>query len=439
MSEQAGLYDALMEVTALHAQWHHAIYFADMDFLTDWVELFDWRLQETISLGQRENAAYLTEKIPEIKALWRALQADDHAQLARAEAADLIYQPAPPLDLANPSVLLAAAHDHHARMWSDLPHYQSLLHSIQRFSSVIIPAWKKTPHHESRDHAAQWIQIETTANEAFHRWLASLDRLKALLVFHPPHAFEPRLSMIQHRHCPAVHQALANPDLMDRLPRIGQCRTLEDFQCYWETLFYLMGALLGWASPAAGLAWWYAGGRQSHGDPRLDLIHSVWDDDGQLDYLAAHCWRGNSAFMHPDELSPAEMAVTSPWPDEDWWRAFKRQGRRFPHDPFYGGTNPLHLDLFACGRADPPDGSVQLIVHPVQPRRATLIVEDFASWRAALERFGNSLPEDPLHSWHVDVFHNPGGYLGLFRRSRNTGRWFQGKHHIHLAGNPQGR
>lgn len=424
------MHDAHSEAISLHAQWSHAIYFADSHFLADWVKLFDWRLQETISLGQRENAAYLTEKIPEIKALWLALQADDHAQLARAEAANLIYQPWPPLDLENPSVLLAAAHDHHARMRSDLPLYQNLLHSIQRFSAVIIPAWKKTPNHESRDYVAQWLQIETIATDTFNRWLVSLDRLESLLISH---------SMIQHRHCPAVHQALVNPDLTDRLPRIGQCRTLEDFQCYWETLFYLMGEILGWASPAAGLAWWYASGRQSQGDPRLDLIHTIWDDDGQLDYLAAHCWRGNAAFLHPDELSPAEMAVTSPWRDEDWWRQFKRQGRRFAEDPFYGGSNPLHLDLFACGRSDPPEGSFNGFVHPGKERRATLIVEDFSSWCAALERFGNSLPEDPHHSWHVDVFHKSGGYLGLFRRSRVTGRWFQGKHSIHLAGNPQGR
>lgn len=427
--------DARMEAAAFHAQWHHAIHlFAEGLPYASWVDLLEWRAKSLADQGQRETAAALQGRIPEIQSLWRSLQSEARIQIARAEGGDIIYQPHPPIDPLDTAGVRSAAREHLARMRGDAPGYQALLDSIRRFSAAIIPAWQSMPGHEDRPFVEELIQFETIAADALGSWLTSLDRLGALLSSPQHHP-----SMIQHRYCATLHQVLANPDLTDRLPRIGQCRTLEEFQSHWETLFYLMGALLGWASPAAGLAWWYAGGRQSHGDPRLDLIHSVWDDEGQLDSLAAHCWRGNSAFMHPDELSPAEIAVTSPWRDEDWWRAFKRRGRRFPHDPFYGGTNPLHLDLFACGRADPPDGSVQLIVHPVQPRRATLIVEDFSSWRAALERFGNSLPEDPHHSWHVDVFHKPGGYLGLFRRSRNTGRWFQGKHHIHLAGNPQGR
>ncbi|MCU0795912.1 MAG: hypothetical protein MUF31_08255 [Akkermansiaceae bacterium] len=198
--------------------------------------------------------------------------------------------------------------------------------------------------------------------------------------------------MIQHRHCPEVHQTLANPDLIDRLPRIGQCRRLEDFQGYWATHSYLMGEFLGWTSPAAGLAWWYAGGKQAHSDPLLDLIKLIWDDDGQLDYLAAHCWRGTAGFLHPEELSPEKIAATSPWSDENRWRTFKRQGRRFPHDPFYGGPNPLHLDLFSCGRSDLPEGSARGFTHPGTARRATLFVEDFSSWCVALEQFGNTLP-----------------------------------------------
>lgn len=434
MSDGDVLHDAYWEAIALHAQWHHAIFFFTGDQpLSGWVELLEWRLKETISLGQRENAAYLREKIPEIQTLWRTLQADARAQVARAERGDLIYQPSPPLDLSKPFVLLATARQHLASMRSDIPHYEALLDCIQRFSSAIIPAWQSTPGHEDRDFVPNLIQSETIATDTFHRWLASLDRLEALLISPQHHP-----SMIQHRYCPALHQALANPDLTDRLPRIGQCRTLEEFQTYWETLFYLMGALLGWAAPDAGLAWWYAGGKQAQGDPRLDLINSLWDDGGQLDYVAAHCWRGGVCFSDPEDLSPAEMAVTSPWRDEDWWRQFKRQGRRYAEDPFYGGTNPLHLDLFSCGGSIPPENSSQGFIHPGPDRTATLVVEDFASWHTALEDFGNTLPEDPHRSWHVDVFHKPGGYLGLFRRSRVTGRWFQGKHRVHMAGNPNG-
>jgi len=45
-----------------------------------------------------------------------------------------------------------------------------------------------------------------------------------------------------------------------------------------------------------------------------------------------------------------------------------------------------------------------------------------------------TLPDLGERSWHVDVFAKPAGWLGTFRRSRETGLWFQGKHSIHIKG-----
>ena len=59
------------------------------------------------------------------------------------------------------------------------------------------------------------------------------------------------------------------------------------------------------------------------------------------------------------------------------------------------------------------------------------------SWRDALESFGSTLPPDSQRYWHVDVFDRWVGHLGLFRRSRVTGRWFQGKHSVHMRGHGQ--
>lgn len=235
------------------------------------------------------------------------------------------------------------------------------------------------------------------------------------------------------RHFHDLHRALADPSLADRLPRIQQCRTLEDFQLYWKTLYYLLHALMGWERIGDGLAWWYSSGRNARGDARLELVNAIWDDDGQLDYFAGHCWRGGLGFGHPDELSPAEMAKSSPWRDEDWWRQFKRQGRRFSYDPFYGGSNPLHLDAGCClggSSGLPPLARCA----DNATRRATLVVGEFLTWRDALETFGNTLPPDSQRSWHVDVFDRWVGHLGLFRRSRVSGRWFQGKHSVHMRG-----
>lgn len=232
---------------------------------------------------------------------------------------------------------------------------------------------------------------------------------------------------------PELHRALADPSLADRLPRIQQCKTLGDFQSYWKTLFYLFDALMGWKRIGDGLAGWYSCGKNAQGDPRLELVNAIWDDDGQLDYFAAHCWRGGFACGVPDEMSPAEISKISLWNDEDWWRQFKRQGRRFAEDPFYGGSNPLHLDFDSClrgGTGIPPYARYT----DLATRKATLVVGDFATWRDSLETFGQTLPPESKRSWHVDVYDKGAGHLGLFRRSRVTGRWFQGKHSVHMQG-----
>ena len=66
-----------------------------------------------------------------------------------------------------------------------------------------------------------------------------------------------------------------------------------------------------------------------------------------------------------------------------------------------------------------------------------LIVNHLGSWRRDLRRSEQRLPAVGERSWHVEVFDRQTGYLGLFRRSRETGRWFQGKHSIHIRGNRQ--
>ena len=101
-----------------------------------------------------------------------------------------------------------------------------------------------------------------------------------------------------------------------------------------------------------------------------------------------------------------------------------------------GGSNPLHLDFDSClrgGTGIPPYAQYT----DVATRKATLVVGDFVTWRDSLETFGQTLPPETQRSWHVDVYNKGAGHLGLFRRSRVTGRWFQGRHGVHLQGNEE--
>lgn len=54
------------------------------------------------------------------------------------------------------------------------------------------------------------------------------------------------------------------------------------------------------------------------------------------------------------------------------------------------------------------------------------------SWYKHIPLLHRTLVE---RSWYVNVFDRQYGYLGLFRQSRETGLWFQGKHNVHIKGN----
>lgn len=239
------------------------------------------------------------------------------------------------------------------------------------------------------------------------------------------------------QYIPALHRAIADPSLEDRLPYVAEIISLEYACAAWETLHYLFTTLLGWESPGHGLAWWHSAGKPTD-DPLLKLAWHYWDGHYQLDYYAAWAWTHGQVFMEPDELSPNALAESSLYPNEEWWHYFKRRGRMLDHDPFYGGTNPLHLghsDNFGMDHVSEEDPEPVLHAN-TKDRKAVLIVSSIGHWRRNLINMGRQLPKLGENSWHVEVFDRQVGYLGLFRQSRVTGKWFMGKHSVHVVGNP---
>lgn len=130
---------------------------------------------------------------------------------------------------------------------------------------------------------------------------------------------------------------------------------------------------------------------------------------------------------------PTELAKNSHWPDEAWWRAFIRRGAVHPHDPFYGGSNPLHLSSHTGREDSVPSESPVVHLEPSE-RRGVLVSEGLRHWLADLEVLGQTLPPVGNRSWRIEVFDRRVGFLGEYRQSRVTGRWFRGKHSIHEKG-----
>lgn len=242
---------------------------------------------------------------------------------------------------------------------------------------------------------------------------------------------------IEDRWCqyiPHLHRALADPSQIGYVPYVAGELTLEQACSAWEPLHYLFTALLGWRSPGHGLAWWYAAGKPVD-DPRLALVRELWDARYQLDYYAAWAWAQGQVCLTPDDLDPAVMARVSLWQNEEWWRAFKRRGLDLQNDPFYGGSNPLHLGHSETfGWQEKPGAKADLLMDRAS-RKAVLFVSGLQSWRADLEAAAARLPDLGERSWHVEVVDRQVGWLGEYRRSRKTGQWFVGLHGVHLRGN----
>lgn len=228
---------------------------------------------------------------------------------------------------------------------------------------------------------------------------------------------------IEDRWCrlfPILHRMMADPELETEFPRVGGDLSLEEACSIWETLHYLLRALLGWRDPGAGLSWWYATGRDVSVSPHLALVNRIWNSVDKLDYYAAWAW--------------SEYQTEGPFPNDEWRREFRNRPVQQGNHPGLGGSNPLHLghsDHFGWDSVKPAGAKLH---HDLKRREAVLVVNHFGAWRRDLEKAGDTLPDLGNRSWHVEVFDRQVGFLGKFRRSRETGIWFQGRHSVHVRG-----
>lgn len=236
----------------------------------------------------------------------------------------------------------------------------------------------------------------------------------------------------------ALHRALADGDF-DSFPRPANAG-LEAACACWGTLHYALNCLLGWKHVGHGLSCWYGDGKPTEDSPVLKLIQHVWGFDDLLDYYAAWAWKPTDAgWLHTQSddpfqgPSPTWLARHSLWPHEEWWRRFVRRGRVHHHDPFYGGSDPLHLSIHTGREATTPSRTHVLHIDR-KLSTCVLITDGIQHYLADLMVLHQRLPSLGDRSWRVEVFDRRAGWLGVFRRSRETGRWFVGQHSVHMMG-----
>jgi hypothetical protein len=219
-----------------------------------------------------------------------------------------------------------------------------------------------------------------------------------------------------------LHRVLAAPASGEPLPAFPtDPNRHEQSIAYWSCLDYLLRYSLGWTDPGAGLEWWYRTGKPTENDSRLELIADIWDVEGLLDlYLA---WTGGSPYEDPLETKR--------------WRAVQSERASNVIYPPFGedGYDPLHLAFHRFPEwSDNAQADWTLLRSDAQRRSATFITDAYVSWYSLLDTAGEELSDLGERSWRVDVVVRSVGWLGTYRRSRVTGRWFSGPHRLHVRG-----
>lgn len=211
---------------------------------------------------------------------------------------------------------------------------------------------------------------------------------------------------------------------------------LNDSCAWWTPCLHLMLYGLGWPSPALGIQNWLTAGRPLQ-DARLRTIEAIYGR--HIEAVASYLWYGYAPF---EELS-SELglpAVERPDPPE-WIARTVTPAMSTTPNPVEGGQDPLHLSVHTLGPiAEYEPASVELVVGDLAtagPPRATLICETAVGWYRALQETGDMLPANvERQGWRIDVLIRPVGHIGLYRRSRESGRWFAGRHRWHQHGIP---
>lgn len=226
------------------------------------------------------------------------------------------------------------------------------------------------------------------------------------------------------RYLPDVWRALADPGGTYPYP---PCPDPVLDPAWWNPLLHVMRFSLGWADPAKGLWRWYNAGRPI-ADHRLRFIANSWGDD--LDFFAAWLWEPRLDEMRA--LPDVRAEVT----DDAWWGRITHRQAGFTDPHWSLGNDSLHLWVHAEEwQASSETTLGGQLCADVATARATLLLDTATGWYSELTPAWRELPQGAPRDWRVDVVVRPIGWMGTYRRSWTTGRYFTGRHRWHELGN----
>lgn len=232
---------------------------------------------------------------------------------------------------------------------------------------------------------------------------------------------------------PTAWQALADPDGSHLWPLMPDAVGPGDppLQAWFTPAVHLLAYSVSWPSLGLGAARWISL-TSATVDRRLRLVEEMVGDrlDELLAWLVTSDWPVSLASAVASAAG-AEPHAPSVAVDANWLQRVERATNGW--SPYGGGSDPMHLAVHSMAPAEEP--KVDGLMAQGDGRSVLLVVDEYAGWYSALCRQGGALPpRTDGRSWRVDVVCRPIGWLGNFRRSRVTGRWFAGGHAVHMMG-----
>jgi hypothetical protein len=194
---------------------------------------------------------------------------------------------------------------------------------------------------------------------------------------------------------------------------------------WWTPLPHLLAYSFGWEDLACGLRVWNELGRPID-DPRLELIDLWW---GDATLALAHWLEARRNAERPNAL----LELTDFARDNE-----EPEIARLVNALSEGGTDPLHLSAHAPIDALEDTDVVTDAIASAQvfgdagQSDAVVMFDRYEGWYGALSRIGAE--RGFTTGVHVDVICRQAGWIGRYRCSPITGRWFAGAHRLHMFG-----
>ncbi len=197
-----------------------------------------------------------------------------------------------------------------------------------------------------------------------------------------------------------------------------------DSIAWWTPLPHLLGYALGWLDYERGLRSWFELGRPTS-DPRLALIDQWWGPSAE----AFAVW---IATRRDDDSSNVDRFLELAARTQD-----HRDRLPLLESLLTGGGDSLHLQTHApipgmSHDDDTETATPTQVIGPDVNGRASVTFPHYQGWYQALDRVAKNLGDD-RHAV-LAVRCDDVGYLGEYRKSPVTHRWFNGSHAIHLLG-----